>query len=81
MLAKGMYLSLDVEIADQYIKRVIPDAKYMKKSKGYTLAFIRDEKGEYLIRKEHYTMIGTNNYDELISLYDGYKQMTIFDYL
>ena len=80
MLAIGEYVSFHVEKADDVIKSVIPEADYMYMEMGYTLAFVKNDKGEFIVNGIKYTTVGTNDYKKLKNMKCKNKQMSIFDY-
>lgn len=80
MLAIGEYVSFHVEKADEVIKSVIPEADYMYREMGYTLVFVKNEKGEFIVNGAKYTTVGTNDYKQLKNMKCKNKQMSIFDY-
>lgn len=81
MKAVSKYMEIDVVKADKYIKRVIPNAEYMARYKGFTFTFVPYEIGEYVINGNPYHLISTNPYDCLIEHFVREQQPTIFDFL
>lgn len=82
MKAISKYMEVDVIKADDYVKSVIPAAKYMKIFKGFTFTFVPDEDGEYKINGKRYQLISTNPHDWLVEhIAINKEQMTIFDFL
>ena len=59
-------LEFEVEKADKYVLRVIPDAQYMVKEEFGTMTFAPDVNGDFMINKELYKLVGTNRYSELV---------------
>lgn len=62
----ALNLEFEVEKADKYVLRVIPDAQYMAKEEFGTFTFLPDENGDFMINKELYKQVGTNTYSELV---------------
>lgn len=82
MKAVNQYIEIDVVNADEYVKRIIPEAKYMSIQNGFTFTFISNPDGEFNINGELYHLISTNPYDWIIKHFGRKeKQITIFDYL
>lgn len=69
MKAYNKYHFLEVEEADKYVKKAMPNAEYMCVSKSYTIVFIKDKNGEYLINDDYYKSIGINDHDYLVNNY------------
>ena len=80
MQAISKYVAFEVCPADDVIKSVIPEADYMYMEMGYTLAFVKNDKGEFIVNGIKYTTVGTNNYKQLQNMKCKNKQMSIFDY-
>lgn len=88
MIAKcinGYFDYTNVEKADKYIKRVIPEAEYMDITKDNAVAFVpkTNDNFVYEINGKLYNNIHTNPYHELIESFNKIKceQLSLFDYV
>lgn len=81
----------NVEVADKYVKSVVPECEYMEKIKGYTCCFVpldkklvglEDDENDsgwvYEIQGNLYKTIYTNNYKYLVDNYKSCEQLSLF---
>lgn len=89
MIAKRISASgeYEVELADEYVKRVEPRAKYMKKFDSATLLFYpKDDENMktpflYEIDGQIYKTVWTNKYEDLRNKKLNHRQLNLFDCL
>lgn len=79
---KGSYTGL--EVADEIVKEIQPNAEYMYKTKSGTLLFYpRGDDVEayfqYEINGKPYKIVWTNKYEDLLEHRLKHKQLNIFD--
>lgn len=78
---------IEVELIDCYVKRIINDGEYMKKTKYGVCVFYQSKKAKkendcfaYEIAGKTYETVWTNKYDECVRLFDK-RELTLFDFI